>query len=277
MNSHISRLRQLLLAASFGVLAALLVPSTGLAFGHYSYGYSYSPGFGYSQPYLGPAVVQYSTFAPAYMSPGYETLSDEDMYLGSKRKGDRLMKRGQFSAATREYRNAVNRATKFWGARSQQAKESGTLLAKAQQSFQKYGDAARNQDFGRAKSKGDRYFDRGDFRRALAQYEDALKRAHTDEQAQSAVAMVVRAKEALEGPTSTKMDENRDLRVRGDEAMEAGNYQQALGFYASALTRSIKVHGADSAQTQALTRSITRAQEGLTGRLPVQDDFRVAD
>jgi tetratricopeptide (TPR) repeat protein len=261
--------------ACLALFASLIVPASTQAFGH-SYGYTYNTGYGFSQPYFGQSV-HYSTFTPAYAMGGYEQLTDEDMYLGSKRKGDRNMKRGLFSVATREYRNALKRASQFWGAKSTQAKEARSLLTQAQNSFQKYGDARPNQGYDRAKSKGDRFFDRGNFQRALAQYQDALKRAHTDEQAQQAVAMVVRAKDAITGVPAQRRQETLDQRARGDEAMQSGDYQQALGFYASALTRSIKLNGADSRETMALTKMITRAQEGLTGKLAPQSDFRMAD
>jgi tetratricopeptide (TPR) repeat protein len=255
----------------------MMAPSQSEAFG---YGYSSGYGNGFARPFFSQSVY-YSTMYPSYMGTGYvgagyEQLSDEDMYLGSKRKGDRMMKRGQFSGATREYRNALKRATKFWGKRSKQAKEANLLLARAQDSFQQYGNARNSKRFLRAKSKGDRFFDRGNYKRALAQYQDALKRAHTDDQAQEMAALVVRAKDALTGAPARRRRETQDKRARGDEAMDKGNYQQALGFYASALTRTIKLHGADSQKTQELTRLITRAQEGMSGKR-TQNDFRVAD
>lgn len=260
--------------ALVALVSSLFAPATAQAFGH-RYGYGY--GYGFSQPYFAQSV-HYSTYWPSYMGAGYEPLSDEDMYLGSKRKGDRNMQRGQFSTATREYRNALQRATKFWGAKSKQAKQAQALLARAQDSYQKYGDARRGANFGRARDKGDRYFDRGNYKRALAQYQDALKRAHTDEQAQQAVALVVRAKNALAGKPTQRHQITLDKKTRGDQALESGDFQQALGFYASALTRSIKLHGAESRQTRELTKLITKAQEGMVGSFTqTQSDFRVAD
>lgn len=238
--------------------------------GYRSMGYGFTPGFRTYTP--AAAYWGYDTYWPAY-SYMDEGLTDEDLYAGSKQKGDRMMGRGQFSGATREYRNAFRRASRAWGADSKQANTAKALLAKAQESFQKYGDARPGKDYGRAKRKGDRAFDRGDYARAIAQYEDALKRAHTDEQAQEAVGLLVRAKAARDGrpalaagaPAVPSQDAVQRLKQAGDLAMARGDFRSAVASYASALTRSIKLHGADSASTRTITQALTRAQEHLAG------------
>lgn len=251
-----------LLLATF---ALALLPGTLRAFG-YGYTqvrYGVGPGFGYN-PVFTRAYYDVASWPGGYQ--GYEAMSDEDLYLGSRRKGDRYMARNQYSRATREYREALRRAERYFGRESSQSREATRLLAEAQGAFQRYGDARQAGAYQRARARGDRLLDRGEFGRAAAQYQDALAHAHTDAQAQEMVALLVQARgagSARGGPARVRGID--DYRGRGDDAMQVGDYKAALGFYASALTRTSKVHGPESRQTRELSRLLTRAQEALAG------------
>lgn len=211
-------------------------------------------------------------FHPAYYpTVGYE-LTDEELYAGAKSKGDRNMKRNQFSAAMREYANARNRAARAWGEDSAQAKRARASHAEAERLFLKYGDAKRGKDYSRAKKKGDRFLGRGDYDRAIRQYEDALARAHTDAQAKEASALLVQAQDLKSGRRTRR---GRTLggapAALGEAAMRNGRFAEAVDHFAAALTDAIRRTGAGSGQVRRLTRRLTAAQRALSEAAPAVD------
>lgn len=234
----------------------------------------YRGGFGYRGTYFGGATYHSASYIPAFGAAYYPTfypaapeLSDEDKYEGSKQKGDRMMGRSQFSKAAAEYANAKRRARRAWGAKSRQAKEAERLRRQARDLFARYGNAPRGMDYSRAKEKGDAAFDRGKYDRAIRQYEDALKKAFTKEQAKEASALVVRARDYKAGrrrPSATRRTP-QTLIQRGDVAMASGRFGQAIENYATALSSAIREHGAGSAQVRQLTDKLTRAQRRAQG------------
>ncbi len=223
-------------------------------------------GYGYVNPY--PVGGYYPFGAPAYVDPLYwppgqgagYSLTDEDRYLGSKRKGDRSMRRNRYSEAAREYRNAYHRATTAWGEESRQAQEAQRLAQVAQEKLERYGDAQAGRDYISAKRKGDRFFARRDFDRAAAQYKDALDRAHTPKQATEASALLVKAQNAKAGfRTSSPAISWRELEAQGDQAVQAGQYEHASEFYAEALILAKRTGNAQS-RVAGITVKLTRSQ-----------------
>ena len=239
------------------------------AFGCYRGG-----GFGYRGNYFGGATYYSGTYWPSYGGAFYPTyypaapeLSDEDKYLGSKEKGDRLMGRSQFSQAATEYANAKRRAERAWGAKSRQAKAADKLRRQARDLFARYGNAPRGLDYGRAKEKGDSYFDKGKYARAIRQYEDALQKSFTKEQAKEASALLVKARDYKAGRRRPQRVTRRPqtLVVRGDRAMIRGQFGEAVENYAAALSGAIREHGAGSPEVKQLTDKLTLAQRRAQG------------
>lgn len=237
----------------------------GFASGFYGGGF-YRP---IARPFGG--IYTYSGFRDPFFYNNYYArdpgLSKDDRYTGAKNKGDRYLKRGNLSGAVRQYKDALDRATRFWGKDSRQAKESAQLLAKARDKFHKFGDAQHGRKFQQELGRANRSMDRGRYNEAISAYEEALHYAHTDEQARSVSALLVKAQSNLENKQFPGAYQVRTLAQAGEQAVKDGKFAEAVEAFASALTRSIRTFGASSEMTKNLTQSLTDAQSRLaTGK-----------